>query len=124
MDDIDAIEDGLLGSEAAPLLLESRASKAQMVRQVGLQRIQKDMSTVNQLYKDLSGIVIQQGEMLRAVDSSVSRSVENSSRANEEINKTYNRQKERRALALRLVAFLFGLIVFLLLSRRLLMGHW
>lgn len=124
MDDIDAIEDGLLGSEAAPLLVESRASKAQMVRQVGLQRIQKDMSTVNQLYKDLSGIVIQQGEMLRAVDSSVSRSVENSSRANEEINKTYNRQKERRALALRLVAFLFGLIVFLLLSRRLLMGHW
>jgi t-SNARE complex subunit (syntaxin) len=124
MDDIDAIEDGLLGSEAAPLLVESRASRAQMVRQVGLQRIQKDMSTVNQLYKDLSGIVIQQGEMLRAVDSSVSRSVENSSRANEEINKTYNRQKERRALAFRLVAFLFGLIVFLLLSRRLLMGHW
>ena len=124
MEDIDAIEDGILGGESAPLLVDARFSKSQLVRQAGLQRIQKDMSTVNQLFKDLSGMVVQQGEMLRTVDSSVQRSMENSSKSNDEVSKTYKRQKERQALALRLAAFIFGFIVFILLSRRLLVGHW
>jgi t-SNARE complex subunit (syntaxin) len=124
MEDIDAMEDGILGHEASPLLSDVRVSKGQQARQAGLQRIQKDMSTVNQLFRDLSGIVLQQEEMLRSVDSSVSRSVDSSSKANEELTKSYKRQQERQALALRLAAFLFGFILFIFMSRRILTGHW
>lgn len=124
MHDIDAMEDGILGGESDPLIMDVRVSKSQQIRQAGLQRIQKDMTTVNQLFRDLSGIVVSQGEMLRSVDASISRTVENNSKANDEVNKTYKRQKERQALALRLAAFLFGFIVFIFISRRLLFGHW
>jgi t-SNARE complex subunit (syntaxin) len=124
MHDIDAMEDGILGGESDPLIMDGRVSKSQQIRQAGLQRIQKDMTTVNQLFRDLSGIVVSQGEMLRSVDASISRTVENSSKANDEVNKTYKRQKERQALALRLAAFLFGFIVFIFIFRRLLFGHW
>ena len=124
MQDIDAMEDGILGGESDPLITEVRVTKSQQIRQAGLQRIQRDMSTVNQLFKDLSGIVLSQGEMLQSVDASVARSVENTSKANDEVSKTYKRQKERQALALRLAAFLFGFLVFIFISRRLLYGHW
>jgi t-SNARE complex subunit (syntaxin) len=124
MHDIDAMEDGILGGESDPLIMDVRVSKSQQIRQAGLQRIQKDMTTVNQLFRDLSGIVVSQGEMLRSVDANISRTVENSSKANDEVNKTYKREKERQALALRLAAFLFGFIVFIFISRRLLFGHW
>ena len=124
MSDIDAMEDGILGSEAMPLITETRQSKSSQLRQAGIQRIHKDMTTVNQLFKDLSGIVVQQGEMIRGVEASVFQSVENSSKANEELSKTYKRQKERQALAVKLASWLFGLILFVFLWRRLIYGHW
>lgn len=124
MSEIDAMEDGILGSEAMPLIVETRPSKAQQIRQAGLQRINRDMTTVNQLFKDLSGIVVQQGEMLHSIDASVSRSAENTSKSNEEINKTYKRQKERQALALKLAAWLFFSILFVFLTRRMINGRW
>jgi hypothetical protein len=83
MSDIDSMEDGILGSEAMPLITETRQSKSSQLRQAGIQRIHKDMTTVNQLFKDLSGIVVQQGEMIRGAEASVSQLVENSSKANE-----------------------------------------
>lgn len=124
MDDIDAIEDGILGGEGVPLMISKRVSKVDQLRQAGLQRIQKDMFTVNQLYKDLSGMVIQQGDTIHSLDSSVSNSVENSSKARMELEKTYKRQKERQALALKLALILLGFIVFIFLSRRVLFSHW
>lgn len=124
LDDIDALEDGILNIEEAPLLVLSRTSKAHQIRQAGIQRIQKDMSTVNQLFKDLSGIVIQQGEMIRSVDSSVEKSVEHSWRANEEFSKTHKRHKEKQMIAIRFSLVLIGFIVSIFLIRRILFSHW
>ena len=124
MEAIDALEDGILNTESSPLLVSARVSKSNQVRQEGLQRIQKDMFTVNQLFKDLSNIVIQQSENIRSIDSSVEKSVVNSRNANEEISKTHKRYKDREALTIRIALFLLGFIVFVFLTRRILFQHW
>ena len=122
--DIDALEDGILNIEVAPLLVSSRKSEALHSRQKGIQRIQADMSIVNQLFKDLSGIVISQGDIIRSIDSSVEKSVEYTAKTNDELSKTHKRQKDRQLLAIRVGMFLFGFIVLIFLTRRILFSHW
>jgi t-SNARE complex subunit (syntaxin) len=124
MAEIDALEDGILSSESIPLMVERRVTKSNQVRQAGIQRIEKDMFTVNQLFKDLSGMVVQQNEMIKSVDASVSSAVENTSRAKEEIQKTHNRYKERQAFVIRVVTFLFAFLLIVFITRRMLFSHW
>lgn len=111
------LEDGIYDHEATPLVVQTVNRKGQEVRLAGIQRIQKDMSTVNQLFKDLSGIVISQGETINAIDSSVEKAVSNSQKATEEIKKTEKRHRKQHGAALRIVGFLFAFILTLFLVR-------
>lgn len=124
MTEIDALEDGILSIESAPLLAERRTTKSNQVRQAGLQRIEKDMFTVNQLFKDLSGMVVQQNDMIRSVEVSVNEAAENTSRSKDEIAKTHKRYTERQDFAFRAAAFLLALVLVIFLSRRMLTSHW
>lgn len=124
MAEIDALEDGILSIESAPLMAERRTTRSDQVRQAGLQRIEKDMFSVNQLFKDLSGMVVQQNDMIRSVEVSVNEAVENTSRSKNEIAKTHKRYTDRQDLAFRVAAFLLALVLVIFLSRRMLTFHW
>jgi hypothetical protein len=115
-DDSDDYEKG----EMSPLVTQTRVNKRDEVRKAGIQRIQADMSTVNQLFKDLSGLVIQQGDTITAVDSAVERSVENSRNAQEEVEKTDKRHRQQQRFLLRIIIVLVLAILAIFLIRRML----
>lgn len=124
MAEIDALEDGILNIESVPLMVDRRVTRASQARQAGLQRIEKDMFTVNQLFKDLSGMVVQQSEMIRSVEVSVSEAVDTTCRSKEEIEKTHKRYKERQALTIRIAAFLLAFLLLVFLTRRMISSRW
>ncbi len=111
------LEDGICDHEAAPLMMQSVNRKGQEVRLAGIQRIQKDMSTVNQLFKDLSTIVIKQGDSINAMDASVEKAVENSQKATEEVRKTEKRHRKQQNAALRIIGILFAFLLVIFLVR-------
>lgn len=115
-DDSDDYEKG----EMSPLVTNVRVNKREEIRQAGIQRIQRDMSTVNQLFKDLSGLVIQQGDTITAVDSAVEKSVENSRNAKEEVEKTEKRHRQQQRFLLRIIVILVLAILAIFLIRRML----
>lgn len=124
MEDLETLEHGFIETESAPLMATTRVSRSQALRQAGVQRIQKDMFTVNQLFKDLSGIVIHQGETIQSIDSSVEKSAHNSKLANEELTKTSKRYQQQQWAAIRVGIFLLGFIISVFLLRRMLFSHW
>lgn len=111
------LEDGIYDHEVTPLVVQTVNRKGQEIRMAGIQRIQKDMSTVNQLFKDLSGIVIQQGESINAIESSVEKAVLNSEKATEEIKKTETRHRKQQGAVLRIIGILFAFVMMLFLVR-------
>ena len=119
-DDSDDYEKG----EMSPLMTQARVSKRDEVRHAGIQRIQRDMNTVNQLFRDLSGIVIQQGERITAIDATVEKSVDNSRNAKEEVVKTEKRYRQQQRFVLKLIVFLILAILSIFLVRRMLYSHW
>jgi len=119
MDKSDESDDFEKG-ELSPLMTQQRISKRVEIRQAGIQRIQRDMTTVNQLYRDLSGIVIQQGESITAIDASVEQSVQNSKNANDEVHKTEQRYRNQQRFVMRLIIFLILAIIVVFLLRRIL----
>ena len=104
--------------------IPSHASKLQQARDAGIQRIHKDFVAVNQLFKDLSGIVIQQGDAIRSIDTSVEKSVDNSRRAHDELSKTNKRQNDTRLLAIRIAIFVIAFLLSIFLTRRIRYSHW
>ena len=115
-DDSDDYEKG----EMSPLVANVRVNKREEVRQAGIQRIQADMNTVNQLFKDLSGLVIQQGDSITAIDSAVEKSIDNSRNANEEVEKTEKRHRQQQRFLLRIIVILVLAILAIFLIRRIL----
>ena len=115
-DDSDDYEKG----EMSPLVTNLRVNKRDEARKAGIQRIQKDMNTVNQLFKDLSGLVIQQGDSITAVDSTVERSVGNSRNAKEEVEKTEKRHRQQQKFLLKIIVILVLAILTIFLIRRML----
>lgn len=124
MDQSDSIEHGYINHEGSPLLLESRVSKSQAVRLAGMQRIQKDMFTVNKLFKDLSGIVIQQGDTVQSIDMAVERATFNGKMACDELEKTDKRNKRHQWAAVRVAFFMICFIFLVFLVRRMMYSHW
>lgn len=118
------MEHGYINPEFAPLLAEAKVSRGHEVRKAGMQRIEKDMSTVNKLFKDLSGLVIQQGETIQNVDRTVERTSHNSRLAREELEKSDKRQKQQVCTVLRFSLILFGFIISVFLLRRMMFSHW
>jgi|LauGreDrversion4_2_1035121.scaffolds.fasta_scaffold72539_2 t-SNARE complex subunit (syntaxin) len=115
-DDSDDYERG----EMSPLVTETRVNKRDEVRKAGIQRIQRDMSTVNQLFKDLSGLVVSQGDTITGVDSAVERTVDNSQKAREEVEKTDKRHRQQQRFLLRIIIILVVAILAIFLIRRML----
>lgn len=111
------LEDGTYDHEATPLVVQTVNRKGQEIRLAGIQRIQKDMSTVNQLFKDLSGIVIMQGDSINAMDASVEKAVQNAQRANEEISVTEKRHRKQQGAVLRVIGVLVAFILVLFIMR-------
>ena len=122
MDPMDSIEHGYINQEASPLLTEARVSKSQAVRQAGMQMIQKDMLTVNQLFKDLSGIVIPQGDTISSIDMATERGSINSKLALDELDKTDRRSKQHQMAAIRVALFLLCFLILIFIIRH--MMHW
>ena len=117
MDPVIDMEDGFGNGENSPLMVQTRKTRAQEARHAGMQRIQKDMYTVNQLFKDLSQIVIQQGDSINAIDASVEKTLDHSSKATEEVLKTDKRHRQQQSTAIRLAVFLLMFIIMIFLVR-------
>ena len=117
MDPLINMEDGFGDGETSPLMVQTRTTKAQQARNAGMQRIQKDMFTVNQLFKDLSGIVIQQGESITAIAASVEKTLDHSSKAGEEVMKTDKRHRQQQMTAIRLAGCFLMFIIMIFLIR-------
>ena len=104
--------------EMSPLMTQARVSKREELRHAGIARIQRDMTAVNQLYRDLSGIVIQQGETITAIDASVEQTVQHTKNTNEEIQKTEQRHRQQQRFVIRLIVFLIIAIILVFLLRK------
>jgi t-SNARE complex subunit (syntaxin) len=115
-DDSDDFEKG----ELSPLVTNIRVNKREEARNAGIQRIQRDMNTVNQLFRDLSGLVIHQGDSVTAVDASVERSITHAENAKEEVEKTDKRHKQQQKFLLRIIIILVVAILVIFLIRRML----
>jgi t-SNARE complex subunit (syntaxin) len=113
-DDSDDFEKG----EMSPLMTQARINKREEIRKAGIQRIQQDMSTVNQLYRDLSGIVIRQGETIDAIDGRIEQTVKTSKNTNDELLKSDQRYRQQQRLILRIIMFLIIAIIIVFLLRK------
>jgi t-SNARE complex subunit (syntaxin) len=111
------LEEGRFEHESEPLVLQTTTRKGQDIRLAGIQRIQRDMTTVNQLFKDLSTIVISQGDSITAIDASVEKAVEHSRKATEEVAKTDKRHRQQQSFAFRLIGILLMFVLSLFLIR-------
>merc|ERR1719316_747153 len=61
-------------------------------REEGIKRIQSEMVSVNQIFRDLASLVTEQGRQIETIESNADESSVNTRQAGQELNKTLRRQ--------------------------------
>merc|ERR1711869_63242 len=82
-----AICDPLMGSQQDAQMHNNLAIE----REEGIKRIQSEMASVNQIFRDLASLVTEQGRQIETIESNADLSAVNSQKAGDELNKSLRR---------------------------------